>query len=190
MRALDPARTGFDFDGVIADTMAAFLRIACEDYGHCGHRLEDITRFDLKPLPIDQEILEEIFVALTDRPLAMGVLPMPGAAETLARLSEIHPVTIVTARPDPGPVEEWLAHFCGPAAARIRVLHSGGDHDAKMGPIRAAGLAAFIDDRAETCLDLARAGIDAHVYEQPWNRGRHHLPVLRGWDDVARLFGI
>ena len=35
----------------------------------------------------------------------------------LAALSDIHPVTIVTARWDAGPVEEWLAHFCGPAAA-------------------------------------------------------------------------
>ena len=189
MNPLDPARTGFDFDGVIADTMAAFLRIACEDYGHCGHRLEDITRFDLKPLPIPQEILDEIFNALTERPLAVGVRPMPGAAETLAALSEIHPVTIVTARWDAGPVEEWLAHFCGPAA-RIRVLVTGGDHDDKLRHIRAAGLAAFIDDRAETCLDLARAGIDARVYEQPWNRGQHPLPVLRGWEDIGRLFGL
>ena len=44
-RPLHPAEIGFDFDGVIADTVEAFIRIACEQYGHCGIRPEDITHF-------------------------------------------------------------------------------------------------------------------------------------------------
>ena len=42
---IHPAEIGFDFDGVIADTVEAFIRIACEQYAHCGIRPEDITRF-------------------------------------------------------------------------------------------------------------------------------------------------
>ena len=33
---------GFDLDGVIAETGETFLRLACEEFGHCSFSLEDI----------------------------------------------------------------------------------------------------------------------------------------------------
>ncbi|MDO5675012.1 MAG: hypothetical protein Q4G66_08870 [bacterium] len=185
---LEPATTGFDFDGVIADTVEAFLRIACEDYGHCGISAEDITSFCVEDcLPMERNTLVAIFDHITFEPLACGLKPMAGAAQVLRDLSLCGRVTIVTARPDPQPVEDWLAHTCGAAAcAKIQVL-AVGDHDDKERFIRKAGLSAFIDDRAETCLALKRRGIDARVFAQPWNRSPHGLPTLRGWDDISRL---
>lgn len=32
LAGIDPGKIGFDFDGVIADTMAAFIRLAAADY--------------------------------------------------------------------------------------------------------------------------------------------------------------
>lgn len=185
---LEPATTGFDFDGVIADTVEAFLRIACEDYGHCGISAEDITSFCVEEcLPVERQTLAAIFDYLTFEPLACGLKPMNGAVQVLRDLSLCGRVTIVTARPDPQPVEDWLAHCCGvKACANIQVL-AVGDHDGKERFIRKAGLSAFIDDRAETCLALKRQGIDARVFAQPWNRSPHGLPTLRNWDDISRL---
>ena len=190
MKPLDSTRTGFDFDDVMTDTVAAFLRMAREDYGLRGCRFEDITEFNPKPLPGAREIQDEILDAVNRNPLATGVRPAPGALGVIARLSANHPVTIVTARPDPAPVEEWLAYYLGVHAGNVRVLHTGGDHDDKLRHIRAAGLTAFIDDRAETCVALAAAGIDARVYEKPWNRGRHALPTVRNWDDIAKILFV
>lgn len=189
MKRLNPASTGFDFDGVIADTMAAFVRIACADYGLCKVRPEDFSAFDTAPLP--QEIIDEIFAFLTAQPLRGGVQPMPGATELIRQLCTHSPLTIVTARPDAGPVEEWLAHFFAPkTCACIQVLATG-DHDGKEPFIRQAGLNAFIDDRAETCLALAEGGIDAHVFAQPWNQGKcAGLPVVQDWAELGRLFGV
>ena len=185
---LDPATTGFDFDGVIADTVEAFLRIACEDYGHCGICAEDITAFSVEEcLPVEQHTLAAIFEYLTFEPLAAGLQPMPGAVEVLTSLSQRSMVTIVTARPDPLPVERWLEAVCGnPTCANIRVM-AVGDHNDKERFIRSAGLSSFIDDRAETCLALQKQGIDARVFAQPWNRSPHGLPVLSGWEEISRL---
>lgn len=189
MKRLIPASTGFDFDGVIADTMAAFVRIACADYGLCKVRPEDFRAFDTAPLP--QDIIDEIFAFLTVQPLRGGVQPMPGASEIIRQLCVRSPLTIVTARPDAAPVEEWLAHFFAPeTCARIQVLATG-DHDGKAPFIRQAGLKAFIDDRAETCKALAADGIDAHVFAQPWNQGLcPNLPVVQDWAELGRLFGV
>lgn len=185
---LEPATTGFDFDGVIADTVEAFLRIACEDYGHCGISADDITSFCVEEcLPVERQTLAAIFEHITFEPLACGLKPMDGAVQVLRNLSQGGRVTIVTARPDPQPVEDWLAHTCGvKVCANIQVL-AVGDHDDKERFIRKAGLSAFIDDRAETCLALKRQGIDARVFAQPWNRSPHGLPTLSGWDEISRL---
>ncbi len=186
--SLDPARTGFDFDGVIADTVEAILRLACEDYGHCGFCAADLSSFCVEEcLGVDSDILNAIFDHLTFHPLAAGLKPMPGATQVLRELSQRHRVTIITARPDPRPVERWLAHFCGDEiCAGIQVLATN-DHDGKERFIRQAGLHSFIDDRAETCLALQRQGIDARVFSQPWNQGRHHLPILHSWEEISRL---
>ena len=185
---LEPATAGFDFDGVIADTVEAFLRIACEDYGHCGISADDLTSFCVEDcLPVDRQTLAAIFDHITFEPLACGLKPMDGAVQVLRDLSCCGRVTIVTARPDPQPVEEWLEHTCGAGAcANIQVL-AVGDHDDKERFIRRAGLSAFIDDRAETCLALKRQGIDARVFAQPWNRSRHNLPTLNSWNEISRL---
>ena len=186
MSPLDPAVTGFDFDGVIADTVAAFAHIVTHDYG-IPLAPADFTNFDAAP--VDREILNTVFTYLTDEPVAGGIRPMPGAAETLTALARTTPLTIVTARPDAAPVEDWLTRFFDAATCeRIRVIATG-DHDDKMSHVQAAGLSAFIDDRAETCLTLAEAGIDARIFAQPWNQ-RHAglLPVVRDWRELARLF--
>ncbi len=62
-----------------------------------------------------------------------------------------------------------------------------GDHDDKARHIKDLGLSTFVDDRAETCLQLRQAGIRSIVFAQPWNQGRHDLPTVRSWDDIRAL---
>ena len=69
---------------------------------------------------------------------------------------------------------------------RLRVVAMG-DHDDKARHIRQAGLSAFIDDRAETCVQLSRAGLAAIVFAQPWNRDRHSLPTVHSWAEIRAL---
>ena len=48
MNKIHPSKLGFDFDGVVADTAEAFIRLSCEEYGHCSFSLEDITDFQVE----------------------------------------------------------------------------------------------------------------------------------------------
>jgi 5'(3')-deoxyribonucleotidase len=186
---LHPARLGFDFDGVIADTAEAFLRIACEDYGLCGFRLEDITRFEVEHcLPIDSETVADIFRKILHDSVGTGLQPIPGALDVLTELAETAGVTVITARPLLHPVLDWFEHVL-PASvvAHVRVVAMG-DHDDKARHILEQGLDCFIDDRAETCQQLHVAGIQPLVFNQPWNQNGHRFPVVTSWQDIRELF--
>ncbi|MDX9834182.1 MAG: hypothetical protein RBT36_03095 [Desulfobulbus sp.] len=183
-----PADMGFDFDVVIAETVEAFIRIACEQYGSCDIRPEHITHFLVEEcLAMEPEVVGSIFGAILRDSVGTGLQPMRGAVEVLSEMSERAPVTIITARPEADPVHCWLeAIFPAPVRRRLRVVAMG-DHDDKARHIRQAGLSTFIDDRAETCVQLSRAGLDAIVFSQPWNRDRHSLPTVHSWAEIRAL---
>ena len=182
------AEIGFDFDGVIADTVEAFIRIACEQYAHCDIRLEDITHFSVEQcLDMDAGIAESIFLQILRDSVGTGLQPMAGAVSVLSELTGQAEVTIITARPEADPVHQWLQTvFPARVYRRIRVVAMG-DHDDKARHIRMSGLSTFVDDRAETCLQLNQAGIHSIVYSQPWNRNRHTLPAVHSWEEIRAL---
>lgn len=185
---IDPCLLGFDFDGVVADTAEAFLRLACEKYGHCEVRLEDITHFDVEEcLSIQPQVIQTIFHEILMDSVGTGLQPMPGAVEVLGELTEKSTVTLITARARSEPVEDWLRVFLPVSATRRVKIVAMGLHEDKERYVRAEGLQYFIDDRAETCLQLSRAGISPFVFYQPWNHGRHSLPSVRSWEEIRGL---
>jgi len=187
-RKIDPGRLGLDFDGVIADTAEVFVRLACEKYGHCDFRIEDITDFEVdRCLNMAPAVVEAIFTEIMLDSIGTGLRPMPGAVEVLGELSELTPLTVITARPEAAPVREWLrAVLPGSTCSRIRVIAMGA-HDDKIHHLQNHNLDHFIDDRAETCTGIARAGLNAVVFDHPWNRGRHSLPTVSDWQEIRAL---
>ena len=184
---IHPSSLGFDFDGVIADTAEAFIRLCARDYGHAV-RLEDITDFQVERcLDLDPGIVEEVFTRILLDSVGTGLRPMDGAVEVLAELTASGPVTMITARSDPGPVREWLAMEMPETVGRNLVVVAMGAHDDKARYVREHGLECFVDDRAGTCLQLAEAGIEPIVYSQPWNRGRHPFRAVNTWQDIRAL---
>jgi len=185
---LHVSEIGFDFDGVIADTAETFVRLACEEYGYCSFTRNDITDFNLEDcinLPID--IVEKIFTEIMFDSIGTGLQPIPGAVATIQEFTSHSPLTIITARPIQQPVYDWLDQFF-PSQTRERIkVISTGDHNDKVRHIHACGLKYFIDDRAETCLQLAQENISPFVYTQPWNINRHNLPTLDNWDSIMAL---
>lgn len=188
MKKIDPNLIGFDIDGVVADTAEAFLRLARERHGIVGLAPTQITEFDVaKCLPIDPVIIDRIFAALLEDPIDADLRPMPDSVSVLTSLSRLAPLTFITARPLHQPIAEWLRRALGPATfSRVRLIAMG-DHDQKAGYLKELGLRYFIDDRAETCLDLERRGYTPFVYSQPWNRGRHHLATVASWQEIKGL---
>jgi uncharacterized protein len=179
---------GFDLDGVIAATGETFLRLACENFGHCSYSLEDIKDFEVEDcLGIPKEHVEELFYIIMKDSLNTGLQPMPGAVEVLSTLANQSTVTIITARPLTNPVADWLDHFFPDETCQNIRLVATGDHNDKTRYIKEHNLRFFIDDRVETCLQLAKTDITPIVYNQPWNIGRHTLQNVNDWQDISNL---
>ena len=179
---------GFDFDGVIADTAEAFIRLACTEHEYCGFTLENITNFDLENcLNIPRNLVEKIFTDILIDSISTNLQPIPGAIRSLKQFTALSPVTIITARPISQPVCDWLDNFfSGETREKIKVVATG-DHNDKVRYIHEHGLKYFIDDRAETCMQLAREAITPFVFTQPWNKDRHNLPTVANWAEIRNL---
>jgi len=184
---IHPGLIGFDIDGVVADTMEAFIRLARDDYGINSISPEDITDFEVEDcLDMESSVVNEIFIRLMEEPVASGLRPMNHAVTVLLEFSKFGPLTFVTARPQKAPIEKWLKKNLYPASDKIR-LTAVGEHDNKADAIEDMGLEYFVDDRAETCIYLQDKGIVPFVYSQPWNRGRHDLQTVGNWLEIRAL---
>ena len=185
---IHPGQIGFDIDGVVADTAEAFLRIARDEYGANGIRLEDITEFEAEQcLDMDPEVINTIFHRLMVDPLASDLRPMDNAVPVLRELAAVAPLTFVTARPVGAPIIDWLHTMLGAEVLAGSRVEAMGDHNNKAWYIKKLGLDYFVDDRAETCLQLAQEEIHPIVYCQPWNRGRHNLQSVDDWQAIRSL---
>lgn len=189
MKKIDPTFLGFDIDGVVADTAEAFLRLAWHRHGIREFTTDHITEFDVaKCLPIAPEIIDGIFATLLDHPIDAELQPMPDSVAVLTSLAQRAPLTFVTARPRQAPIAAWLQHILGPATfSRVRLIAMG-DHDNKAAYLHELGLRYFVDDRAETCLNLHSQGFEPFVFSQPWNQGKHQLPCVASWREIEALY--
>lgn len=188
---ISPHEIGFDLDGVIADTGSTFIRLACEEHNYCSFTLDDITSFQVeKCLDMPTSLVDKIFNDILEDSLATGLQPMEGAVEVLTELAAVAPVTVITARHLQQPVVDWFDTFFAPDIRESIALIAMGDHDDKVRHIHEQGLKYFVDDRAETCKQLAEADITPLVFSHPWNRDRHNLQSVTNWQDIHALLDL
>jgi uncharacterized HAD superfamily protein len=182
-------RLAFDIDGVVADIMTTFLDLVRERFNQGHHlRYEHITTFYLEDcLDLPSWIIDEVIRELIDRPHELPVEPFPHAVPVLTRLAREIPLLFVTARDRRTPIERWLHRNLAPVPpSSIRVLATG-DPDTKIHCLKDHGIHYFVEDRLETCLQLADHGISPIVFAQPWNRLPHPFLEVADWPALARL---
>lgn len=181
-------KIGFDFDGVIADTGENFIRMACEEYDFCSFKLEDITSFDVEgSIEMPVTIIHKIFNDILNDSLATGLKPLPGAKQTIEEMAAVGMVNVITARPLLEPMQAWFEKYFPPDVNDQLNLIAAGHPDEKSRYIHDLGLEYFVDDRAETCHQLAGENITPFVFEQPWNRARHNFASVRDWAHIREL---
>lgn len=186
-----PHEIGFDLDGVIADTAATFIRLACEEHNYCSFTLDDITNFQVEEcLDMPTSLVNRIFHDILEDSLATGLQPMPGAVNVLTELAANGPVTVITARHLLQPVVDWFDTFFAPHTRQAITPIAMGDHDDKVRYIHQQGLKYFVDDRAETCNQLADAQITPLVFSHPWNRDRHRLQSVSSWQEIRAMLDL
>jgi len=179
----------FDIDGVVADIMTTFLDLARERY-NCGHHLryEHITTFRLEDcLDLEPDIIRSLIRELIDRPHELTVAPLPQAVPVLTRLARQTSLVFVTARDRVAPIRTWLTRTLPQVPPEsIRVVATG-DHDTKLHYLLEHRIQFFVEDRLETCLQLAEHGITPILFAQPWNRRPHPFVEVADWPELAGL---
>lgn len=181
-------RLGFDIDGVVADIMTTFLDMARQRYGPHPFSYEDITTFYLEDcLGFDPSMVAALIRELIDRPHELAVEPFPQAVPVLTRLAEEAPLIFVTARDRSEPIQLWLNRTLAPVPSSAIWVMATGDPDTKLHYLRAHAIEYFVEDRLETCFDLAGEGITPILFAQPWNRKPHPFLEVSGWLELARL---
>ena len=187
---IDPESLAFDIDGVVADTMGLFLRIARDDYNIRDVDYKDITSYllgDCLELKIDKKIIDVIITRLLDGDYVQSLQPLDGAPEALNKIANAHtPLLFVTARPYPGPIRDWLTDTLGLTDSGIHII-STGSFDKKTDVLLQHKITHFVEDRLETCFDISKAGIHPVLFKQPWNRERHPFKEVENWNELAAL---
>jgi hypothetical protein len=161
----------FDIDGVVADTMEIFVRLAHEKYGFTHISKEDLHCYNLyECLDLEKEIIDDLICLTLDDEHTMQVPPVAGAPEVLTELACAAPLRFVTARIWPESITEWLFTILPDVPReRITVLASGAP-EIKLDILNGLAIRYFVEDRAETCRQLQKAGIQTFLFLQPWNR--------------------
>ena len=188
---IDPAAVAFDIDGVVADTMRLFLRIAREEYDLNELRYQQLTHYMLEEcLDIDPAIIGDIIRKLLDGSRDRYLRPIDGAVDTLNRIGNGHGfVRFVTARPDAGPIREWMQKTLSLPEERIDIVATG-SFDAKVDVLKEKEISVFVEDRLETCILLDAAGITPVLFRQPWNRQPHPFTEVAGWETLGEMLSM
>ena len=188
-KTIDPADLAFDIDGVVADTMAVFVRLAQERYGFTRLTKEDLRQYDLHAcLDIPLEIVNELICMTLDDDHTQEIPPMDGAVAVLTKLADYGPLRFVTARIWPESIIRWLQQTLSEVdAGRIEVFATGLP-EAKCSILRDLGVKYFVEDRVETCRLLMEKGIQPLLFDQPWNRGSEAVlfPRIDDWSQLSR----
>ncbi len=184
---IDPEALAFDIDGVVADTMRLFLDILKEVYGVHHIAYEDFSQYQLEAcLDLDPEIIRSAAGRIIDGNYPCRLDPNAGAVRVLKRLHAFGPIRLVTARPYPGPIQEWIDRLLPPDRFRVE-LTTTGRFDVKHEVLRTDNVQWFVEDRLETCFLLQENGITPVVFIQPWNRQPHPFVEVENWKQLEGL---
>ncbi len=190
---ISPTSLAFDIDGVVADTMGLFLRIAREDYQVGDVTYEEITSYlleDCLGLKIDKKIIDAIIIRLLNGDYVQSLEPIDGAARVLKKLASVNkPLLFVTARPYPGPIYDWMNETLGLTKDDIHIIPTGA-FDKKIDVLLEHDITYFVEDRLETCFDLSEAGLQPVLFKQPWNRKRHPFQEVANWRELDALIDL
>lgn len=184
---IDPHALAFDIDGVIADTMHLFLDILSDHYDVTTVRYADITCYRLDHcLDLDADVLDGAVARILDGKYRAALKSFPGAGSVLRRIGETTGrILMVTARPEPGPIESWMNRLLDGQHHRARIIATG-SFEAKADVLLENGIAWFVEDRLETCHLLKTVGIEPIVFQQPWNQEPHGYLQVGSWQELEQ----
>lgn len=188
---IDPRSVAFDFDGVVADTMRLFLKVAREVHQIDHLKYDDFTCYNLQDcIDIDAKTLDDIIDRLQEGRYSDPLEPIAGAPDVLKRLGEQHgPLVFITARPHAVPVDSWLKETLELDAKALDIIPTG-SFEAKADILTRRGISFFVEDRLETCFQLQTVGVVPILFKQPWNRQQHPFTEVGSWRELEAILDM
>ena len=84
-------------------------------------------------------------------------------------------------------MESWFKSVLPNLPPERMTIVATGDPLEKLKPLLEHGRKYFVDDHPDTCRQLRQAGLEALVFDQPWNRRDVDLPRVKGWEALKAL---
>jgi len=178
-------KIGIDLDGCAVDTNPMILYQANEMYYFDNNkkyskynkkireglgrplRVDDIIRFKYEECtPLNKRDVDELFRVFTEEKKFLNLKPMPYAVIIINRLQEFYYEYFMTARPKNarGQTLGWFKNS-GIRNYENKLTFDGN----KLETAKTDNISKFIEDRAETALELAENNIDVLLLNYPWN---------------------
>jgi 5' nucleotidase, deoxy (Pyrimidine), cytosolic type C protein (NT5C) len=184
---------GLDIDGVVADFLGPFLRFVETQIGCAPIAPETVVDLSYKDHPvITDTVLERCLEALAAEPDFFDrLIPLLTASEwrALDGLSRARRLVFITHRQarEGRDVQRLTADWLKRHGISDPVVHCTADYKSKL--VAELGVAAFVDDRPENCLDVAE-NTRAMVYmpRRNYNAFFTH-PKVKTFDRFGELLG-
>jgi len=168
---IDPRLLAFDIDGVVADTMAVFVRLAHEKYGLTRLSKQDMLCYNLyECLDLGKEIIDDLIDLTLDEENTKTIPPVQCAPEVLTQFAATAPLLFVTARTRAESITQWIYTILPHVPPEKITVIASGAPEAKLDILNELKIRYFVEDRADTCRHLKQAGIEPFMFDQPWNR--------------------
>jgi 5'-nucleotidase len=162
-----------DVDEVLADLLSQFIIFHNETYGTKLKREEFITYNWWDTMHEDFEQMKKEIYNFFKSSYIKDVKPVEGAQEGVKRLKRKHDLIIITSRPYVLSVltEHWINNHFPNCFSKFYFTKSIIDNDTltKAEACRMGNASILIDDQIKYVEDCAKNGIDAILFDQPWN---------------------
>lgn len=177
----------FDIDGVVINFTDAFLRAAKEKFGLLKDaKFSDVTRYQFyQCLDISSDDCYEIVNYVITNPFICNVGPVEGAVKTLTELSKRIDLVFITARQSRFEIPtKKLIRFILPDIDKdkITIIHERGSKKHEI--LKKLNIEYFVDDKLTTCSTLKQQGIQAILYDSPWNQKEINVDRVLNWNEL------
>lgn len=183
---------GIDVDDVLADMNAALCSFHNERYGTSLTK-EDFKDYDLwKTFGCEKEESNRRIVELYDSKQFREIKPMEYSVECIDVLVKKHELFVITSRFGTA-VEEtkiWLdKYFAGKFKELLfsKFYAQNGKRKTKADVCKEYNISAIIEDSPVYAKECADAGIQAYLFDSPWNRSMEKHPLItrvKSWKEI------
>lgn len=168
-------KIGLDIDGVLADWAGGMIDKA-KELGLPGYpeHPDNVDYWD--HLTDCGDLWSRV---KDDEDFWMGLKPFPGTLPL-----EFEPYVYITSRPVRSEISYfWLSKHGFPNSERVFTAARPED---KLNIVKALGIDVFVDDKIETVEQMRSAGINAFLFEAPYQKGHvHTLPVIKSLKNLC-----